>query len=92
MRGSAFLEPETETPVLIGTQDDDWVLMVRHREGDPRAFEELYRRHNGALYRSFFRHTRLEMKEIVAAYPDIELRGPFHFLPGLADADLAARC
>jgi RNA polymerase sigma factor (sigma-70 family) len=31
--------------------DTDETLMLRYREGDVRAFEELYRRHSGGLYR-----------------------------------------
>ena len=34
---------------------DDSALMLRFKDGDARAFEELYRRHNDALYRYFLR-------------------------------------
>ena len=40
------------------TQDDDGELMLRYARGDLRAFETLYRRHRGALYRYLTRHTR----------------------------------
>jgi len=40
------------------TQDDDGELMLRYARGDMRAFETLYRRHRGALYRYLARHTR----------------------------------
>ncbi len=36
-------------------QPDDSALMLRFKDGDARAFEELYRRHNDALYRYFLR-------------------------------------
>ena len=35
----------------IGTAPDDATLMLRYRKGDVRAFELLYERHKGALYR-----------------------------------------
>ena len=41
----------------MGT-DDDGELMLRYARGDMRAFEILYRRHKGALYRYLARHTR----------------------------------
>lgn len=34
---------------------DDSALMLRYKDGDSAAFEELYRRHNDALYRYFLR-------------------------------------
>ncbi len=34
---------------------DDTALMLRFKDGDSGAFEELYRRHNDALYRYFLR-------------------------------------
>lgn len=40
------------------THDDDGELMLRYSRGDLRAFETLYRRHRGALYRYLTRHTR----------------------------------
>lgn len=35
----------------IGPTPDDATLMLRYRKGDVRAFEMLYQRHKGALYR-----------------------------------------
>lgn len=35
----------------IGATPDDATLMLRYRKGDVRAFEMLYQRHKGALYR-----------------------------------------
>jgi RNA polymerase sigma-70 factor (ECF subfamily) len=40
------------------TPDDDGELMLRYARGDLRAFETLYGRHRGALYRYLVRHTR----------------------------------
>jgi RNA polymerase sigma-70 factor (ECF subfamily) len=40
------------------TPDDDGELMLRYASGDMRAFEALYGRHRGALYRYLARHTR----------------------------------
>jgi RNA polymerase sigma-70 factor, ECF subfamily len=37
---------------------DDAELMLRYARGDMRAFETLYSRHRGALYRYLARHTR----------------------------------
>jgi RNA polymerase sigma-70 factor (ECF subfamily) len=39
-------------------QEDDGELMLRYAGGDLRAFETLYMRHRGALYRYLARHTR----------------------------------
>jgi len=41
----------------MATEDDD-ELMLRYARGDLRAFETLYQRHRGALYRYLARHTR----------------------------------
>jgi RNA polymerase sigma-70 factor (ECF subfamily) len=38
--------------------DDDGELMLRYARGDIRAFETLYRRHRGALYRYLVRQAR----------------------------------
>lgn len=38
--------------------DDDGELMLRYARGDMRAFETLYRRHRGALYRYLASNTR----------------------------------
>lgn len=37
--------------------EDDGELMLRYARGDLRAFEVLYQRHRGGLYRYFSRHT-----------------------------------
>jgi RNA polymerase sigma-70 factor, ECF subfamily len=37
--------------------DDDGQLMLRYARGDLRAFETLYQRHRGGLYRYLARHT-----------------------------------
>src|SRR5690349_11744387 len=39
-------------------EDDDGQLMLRYARGDARAFEKLYTRHRGPLYRYLCRHTR----------------------------------
>lgn len=36
---------------VVGIVPDDATLMLRYRQGDVRAFETLYERHKGALYR-----------------------------------------
>lgn len=41
-------------PVMAGEPEDKW-LMVRFRDGQVAAFEELYARHKGPLYRYFLR-------------------------------------
>jgi RNA polymerase sigma-70 factor (ECF subfamily) len=38
--------------------EDDGELMLRYARGDLRAFETLYQRHRGGLYRYLARHTR----------------------------------
>jgi RNA polymerase sigma-70 factor, ECF subfamily len=38
--------------------DNDGELMLRYARGDLRAFETLYQRHRGGLYRYLTRHTR----------------------------------
>jgi RNA polymerase sigma-70 factor (ECF subfamily) len=38
--------------------DDDGKLMLEYAQGDMRAFEVLYARHRGPLYRYLARHTR----------------------------------
>ena len=41
---------------MEGTQEaSDQGLLAAHRQGDPRAFEVLFRRHQGALYRHVVR-------------------------------------
>lgn len=48
--GAAAGEPSA-TVSTIGAAPDDATLMLRYRKGDVRAFEMLYERHKGALYR-----------------------------------------
>jgi RNA polymerase sigma-70 factor (ECF subfamily) len=43
--------PAGATVSTIGSAPDDATLMLRYRNGDVRAFEMLYERHKGALYR-----------------------------------------
>jgi RNA polymerase sigma-70 factor (ECF subfamily) len=38
--------------------DEDAALMLRYQAGDARAFDALYARHKGALYRYLLRHVR----------------------------------
>ena len=42
------------------TADDDGELMLRYTRGDMRAFEALYQKFRGPLYRYLVRHTRNE--------------------------------
>lgn len=42
-------------PGVVGRMDDT-TLMIRYRNGDVAAFETLYARHKGPLYRYFLRH------------------------------------
>jgi RNA polymerase sigma-70 factor (ECF subfamily) len=42
-------------PRAMNTPVEDSALMLRFKDGDSSAFEELYRRHNDALYRYFLR-------------------------------------
>src|SRR5687767_2601612 len=41
----------TPAPPGVDVVPDDATLMLRYRQGDVRAFEMLYERHKGALYR-----------------------------------------
>jgi RNA polymerase sigma-70 factor (ECF subfamily) len=41
----------TAPPEVVATATDDATLMLRYRDGDVRAFEILYARHKGPLYR-----------------------------------------
>jgi RNA polymerase sigma-70 factor (ECF subfamily) len=43
---------------MAGDEDDDAALMQAWGAGDMRAFETLYARHKGPLYRYLMRHTR----------------------------------
>jgi RNA polymerase sigma-70 factor (ECF subfamily) len=40
---------------VMARDTDDKVLMIRYRDGDVAAFEKLYARHKGPLYRYFLR-------------------------------------
>ena len=40
----------------MDTSSGDEQLMLRYQQGEHRAFEILYSRHKGALYRYFLRH------------------------------------
>jgi RNA polymerase sigma-70 factor (ECF subfamily) len=46
----------TLPPMDVG--EDDGALMLRYRDGDLRAFETLYERHRGSLYRYVLRQCR----------------------------------
>lgn len=43
--------PLASEPPVAAVVPDDATLMLRYRDGDVRAFEMLYQRHKGALYR-----------------------------------------
>jgi RNA polymerase sigma-70 factor (ECF subfamily) len=49
---------QSATVSSIGSAPDDATLMLRYRKGDVRAFEMLYERHKGALYRYLHRLCR----------------------------------
>lgn len=55
-RFSATLQ--TDTLARMTASDDDSELMLRYRHGDLRAFETLYERHRGSLYRYLLRQCR----------------------------------
>lgn len=42
--------------LVMATEPDDKTLMLRYRDGDVPAFELLYSRHRGPLFRYFLRH------------------------------------
>ena len=44
--------------IAMETLDEDAALMLRYQAGDARAFDALYARHKGALYRYLLRHVR----------------------------------
>jgi RNA polymerase sigma-70 factor (ECF subfamily) len=48
----------SSTLVLMGAEVDDATLMLRYARGDVRAFELLYERHKGSLYRYLLRLCR----------------------------------
>jgi RNA polymerase sigma factor (sigma-70 family) len=54
----AFQAPSRTRTVRPMTADEDGELMVRYVRGDVRAFETLYRKFRGPLYRYLSRHTR----------------------------------
>jgi RNA polymerase sigma-70 factor, ECF subfamily len=54
----AFQAPSRTRTVRRMTADEDGELMVRYVRGDMRAFETLYRKFRGPLYRYLSRHTR----------------------------------
>ena len=54
----AFQAPSRTRTVRPMTADDDGELMLRYVRGDMRAFETLYRKFRGPLYRYLARHTR----------------------------------
>lgn len=51
------LEAKAAAPVPVAAETDA-ALMLRYRDGDVRAFEVLYERHKGALYRYLLRLCR----------------------------------
>lgn len=55
-RFTATSQAATLPPMNAG--DDDSALMLRYRDGDLRAFEVLYERHRGPLYRYLLRQCR----------------------------------
>jgi len=51
----------TATPRMLAPMeqlDEDAALMLRYQSGDARAFDALYARHKGPLYRFLLRHVR----------------------------------
>lgn len=53
-------EPLCDAPLVtysrpVGQLIDDTALMLRYKDGDVSAFEDLYRRHNDSLYRYLLR-------------------------------------
>lgn len=50
--------PLAGTLHTMGISDDDGALMLRYRDGDVHAFEVLYQRHRGPLYRYLLRQCR----------------------------------
>ena len=49
--GEASGADAAPAPSVVGVVPDDATLMLRYGQGDVRAFEILYQRHKGALYR-----------------------------------------
>jgi RNA polymerase sigma-70 factor (ECF subfamily) len=55
---SRFARPTPTRKVAPMSDDEDAQLMVAYGRGDMRAFESLYARHRGALYRYLMRQAR----------------------------------
>jgi RNA polymerase sigma-70 factor, ECF subfamily len=53
-----FARPARARRVAIVSDDDDAQLMLAYARGEMRAFETLYSRHRGALYRYLMRQSR----------------------------------
>lgn len=51
----------------------DEALMLAHQDGDAGAFDTLYRRHKGPLYRFMLRTVRNE-RLVEEPYPDVWMR------------------
>lgn len=56
--GVAGLVAPGQPRILARMKQEDSALMMRYKDGDLNAFQELYERHKGGLYRYFLRHTR----------------------------------
>lgn len=50
-RVASFAAAPAQPAVAAAAEPDDATLMLRYRDGDARAFEMLYGRHKGGLYR-----------------------------------------
>lgn len=64
----------------LGTLSDE-TLMGRYRDGDPRAFEELYRRHRARLHRFVARLVPAEADEIFQEVWLAVVRGQSRYVP-----------
>ncbi len=51
-----FADPSSRSTVEAMLTDEDGELMVRYARGEVRAFEQLYAKHRGPLYRYLMRH------------------------------------
>lgn len=58
VRGTRCSAQERRVELKSMELDDDGELMLRYARGDLRAFETLYQRHRGGLYRYLARQTR----------------------------------
>ena len=77
-------------PAMVEATDDTQ-LMTRYAAGDVGAFEALYARHKGPLYRYFFRQcgsaeTSEELFQevwirVIKARERVRAKGPLHDLP-----------